>query len=66
MIEAGEVGAVFTVVDEASVVLQRLARQFKELDGLVLKTKESLKALGCEFRRNPAGDSDLKPATVPI
>ena len=20
----------------------------------------------CEFRRNPAGDSDLKPATVPI
>jgi hypothetical protein len=21
---------------------------------------------GCEFRRNPAGDSDLKPATVPI
>src|SRR4029077_16360075 len=22
--------------------------------------------LRCEFRRNPAGDSDLKPATVPI
>jgi RNA-directed DNA polymerase len=22
--------------------------------------------LGCEFRRNPATDSDLKPATVPI
>jgi len=21
---------------------------------------------GCEFRRNPATDSDLKPATVPI
>jgi hypothetical protein len=24
------------------------------------------KASICEFRRNPAGDSDLKPATVPI
>ena len=23
-------------------------------------------ALVCEFRRNPATDSDLKPATVPI
>ena len=23
-------------------------------------------AAGCEFRRNPATDSDLKPATVPI
>jgi len=20
----------------------------------------------CEFRRNPAGDSDLKPAAIPI
>lgn len=46
MIEAGEVGAVFMVKDEASVVLQRLARQFRELDDLVLKTKASLKALG--------------------
>jgi len=22
--------------------------------------------IGCEFRFNPAGDSDLKPATIPI
>jgi len=46
MIEAGEVGAVFTVVDEASVILQRLARQFKELDALVLNTKKSLAGFG--------------------
>jgi hypothetical protein len=25
-----------------------------------------LNPVECEFRRNPAGDSDLKPATVPI
>jgi hypothetical protein len=25
-----------------------------------------LDAPDCEFRRNPATDSDLKPATVPI
>jgi len=46
MIEAGEVGAVFTVVDEASVILQRLARQFKELDALVLGTKKQLASFG--------------------
>jgi hypothetical protein len=32
---------------------------------LSLRNVEDLLA-ECEFRRNPAGDSDLKPATVPI
>jgi hypothetical protein len=29
-------------------------------------TKDDKRGFGCEFRRNPAGDSDLMSATVPI
>lgn len=42
MIEAGEVGAVFRIVDEASAVLAKIAAQFRELDVQITKTKESL------------------------
>lgn len=42
MIEAGAVGAVFTVVDEATGVLTRIAQQFERLDALILRTKDML------------------------
>jgi hypothetical protein len=28
--------------------------------------EDRIAAMGCEFRRNPATDSELKPAGVPI
>jgi hypothetical protein len=40
MIEAGEVGAVFTIVDEASAVLKLIADQFERLDAVIKSTKE--------------------------
>ena len=33
---------------------------------VVIALEGGLSVFDCEFRRNPAGDSDLKPATVPI
>jgi hypothetical protein len=46
MISSLEVGAVFRIVDEASPVLQSLATQFKELQGLIDETRKSLSGLG--------------------
>jgi hypothetical protein len=45
MIEAGEVGAVFTVVDRASTVLKGIATQLRELDVAIGKSKEGLSAI---------------------
>ena len=42
MIEAGEVGAVFKVVDQASVTLTRIAEAFERLDGLIKSVKDQL------------------------
>ena len=45
MIEAGEVGAVFTIVDEASPVLRALMEQFNALQVTIDRTKLALKEL---------------------
>lgn len=45
MISAGEVGAIFTIKDEASVVLKRLIDQFNLLEAKLDKVKESLATL---------------------
>ena len=42
MITSYEVGAVFNIVDKASLVLKLLATQFGELDALIIKTQENL------------------------
>ena len=46
MIEAGTVGVLFTVKDDASAVLERLATQFNELQITVDRVKESLASIG--------------------
>ena len=46
MISAGEVGAVFTIKDDASAVLARLADQFNALQGVIDKIKESIASIG--------------------
>jgi len=50
VIEAGSVGAIFEIKDEASSVLRALMSQFERLDGVIKATKESLSTL-----RLPAG-----------
>lgn len=45
MIEAGEVGAVLTVVDQATPVLDRIAAQFNALQGIIDKVKVSMAAI---------------------
>lgn len=45
MITAGEVGAVFKIVDEASPVLKALAEQFTKLQTTIERTKTMLKEL---------------------
>ena len=52
----------------AESVIDRLLIDAKQaLDQMPLdEDAATLEALGCEFRRNPAGDSDLMSATVPI
>lgn len=45
MIEAGEVGARFVIINEASPVLERLMSQFKALDGQISETKKQLSSL---------------------
>ena len=45
MITAGEVGAVFKITNEASPILERLARQFEALDRLIEKVKKDLSTL---------------------
>lgn len=45
MISAGEVGAVFVVKDEASVVLRAIAAQMNALQGTIDKTAETFKLL---------------------
>ena len=42
MIEAGEIGAIFSIVDEASPVLRRLAAEFERLDGVMKQVKEAM------------------------
>jgi hypothetical protein len=37
-------------------------RLLVEIDAFSIRERE----IGCEFRRKPAGDTDLKPARVPI
>jgi hypothetical protein len=46
VISAGEVGAIFTIKDEASGALERLARQFNELQGTIDHIKETMAGLG--------------------
>jgi hypothetical protein len=46
VISAGEVGAVFTIKDDASGALERLARQFNELQGTIDHIKETMASLG--------------------
>ncbi len=45
MIEAGEVGAVFTIIDRASPVLKAIATQLGELDAALTRSKERMTAL---------------------
>ena len=45
MISAGEVGAVFRVVDEASPILKRLMDQFNALQVTIERTEAAMKAL---------------------
>jgi hypothetical protein len=45
MIEAGAIGARFTVVDEASAVLERIAAQFEQLDGVIRHVKEAMASI---------------------
>lgn len=45
MIEAGTVGAIFQIQDEASATLRRLAGEFERLDGLISSTKKELSSL---------------------
>src|SRR6185437_2660077 len=46
MIEAGEVGAVFTVVDRASAVLKAIADQLKVLQAEIDRVSASFRELG--------------------
>lgn len=46
MISSLEVGATFRIVDEASPILKTIAAQFKELQGLVDETRNSLRGIG--------------------
>ena len=46
MITSYEVGAVFKIVDQASTQLKAISAQFKELDALILRTKENMSAFG--------------------
>jgi hypothetical protein len=46
VIEAGTVGAVFEIKDEASAALQRLAAEFDKLQASVDKIKESIANIG--------------------
>ena len=46
MIEAGSVGVSFTVRDDASAALERLAREFNELQVSIDKIKESMSSIG--------------------
>lgn len=67
MISAGEVGAVFAIVDEASPVLRLLIEQFERLDALIGRTKEQLSSL-----RMPTGaaraiaEMDASLAKLPV
>ena len=45
MLSAGEVGVIFGVKDEASVVLQRIADQFNEIQKIVDRFKASLETI---------------------
>lgn len=55
MLEAGEVGAIFSIVDEASVVLARIADRFEALDKVIKQTKEAL----ATFRLPPGINAQL-------
>lgn len=46
MIEAGTVGAVFSIRDDASQVLQRLADEFNRLQGTIDAVKKSMAEIG--------------------
>jgi hypothetical protein len=46
VIEAGTVGAVFSIRDDASAALERLAREFNELQVSIDKIKESMASIG--------------------
>jgi hypothetical protein len=46
--------------------LSRVAGRFNLNHDLAQRQSGPPRFAACEFRRNPAGDSDLKPATVPI
>jgi hypothetical protein len=46
VIEVGTVGAVFTIRDDASAALERLAAQFNSLQGTIDKIKESMSSIG--------------------
>lgn len=46
MISAGEVGATFTIRDDASAVLQRLADQFNQLQVVIDNIKKSIESIG--------------------
>lgn len=67
MITAGEVGAVFKIVDEASPVLKKLAEQFNALQATIEKTKAMLDTIKLppglnrsltNFERNLKGIND--------
>ena len=45
MLSAGEIGVIFGVKDEASVVLQRIADQFNEIQKIVDRFKASLETI---------------------
>jgi hypothetical protein len=45
MIQAGEVGATFTIIDEAGPVLKRLMSQFMALQGIIERTQAAMKIM---------------------
>jgi hypothetical protein len=46
MSSAGEIGATFTIKDDASAILQRLADQFNALQGVIDRIKASIGSIG--------------------
>ena len=41
MLEAGEVGAIFRIVDDASPALERIAKELEALQAQILKTRKN-------------------------
>ena len=45
MLESGEVGAIFRIVDDASPALKRIAELLEKLQGQIVRTQKSMKAM---------------------